>query len=519
MISRRRNLWVAAALGVTLALVAAACAADDSAQEAADAAMAEAGAARSDAAAAMSEAQSAGSAASAGAADAAAAGAEASAATAAADAAAAEADAASAEAAAATAAADAAQAAADLALATAEGSEEAVAAAEAALADAQAAAEAASAEAASAREEAAAAQADAEAAQAEAAAAQAEAEAAQAEAAAAQEEAASARAEAESAREEAAEVARHNVRAIAGDYEAVIRPASQRWTIGHADGLAGIPFTDSVTDSIYEVADAMGVDIIFCDNAYDQEKTVECANLIVAQEADGVIFANWIAGTEELIAGIYIDGGLPCITWDGPHPGCKNFGPDNFEASVEAGRYLAGFAQEQGWDPAETELVVIWTQGVQVMGERRDGAIAGVLESFPIPEENVHVDIPHAALDDVFPLVTDWTTANPDAKNVLCFGHSDQPGVDCALALEQAGFLGRAAAASLGASDEALVDLRERTDEESVFKATISFFPERYGQYLVPAVVDMLEGRIVPDRVIPSVEPVTRANVQELYPG
>jgi len=519
MVSSRRNLWVVAALAATLALLASACAADDSAQEAADAAMAEARAARSDASAAMSEAQSAGSAASAGAADAAAAGAEAGAASATADAAAAAADAASAEAAAATAAADAAQAAADLALATAEGSEEAVAAAEAALADAQAAAEAASDEAASARAEAAAAQADAEAAQAEAAAAQAEAAAAQEEAAAAQAEAASAREEAASAREEAADVARHNVRAIAGDYEAVIRPATQQWTIGHADGLAGIPFTDSVTDSIYEVADAMGVDIIFCDNAYDQEKTVECANLIVAQEADGVIFANWIAGTEELIAGIYIDAGLPCITWDGPHPGCKNFGPDNFEASVEAGRYLAGFAQEQGWDPAETELVVIWTQGVQVMGERRDGAIAGVLESFAIPEENIHVDIPHAALDDVFPLVTDWATANPDAKNVLCFGHSDQPGVDCALALEQAGFLGRAAAVGLGASDEALVDLRQRTDEESVFKATISFFPERYGQYLVPAVVDMLEGRIVPDRVIPSVSPVTRENVQELYPG
>ena len=505
MISRRRNLWAAAALGVTLALVAAACAADDSAQEAADAAMAEAGAARSDAAAAMSEAQSAGSAASAGAADAAAAGAEASAAGAAADAA-------SAEAAAATAAAEAAQAAADLALATAEGNEGAVAAAEAALADAQAAAEAASAEAASARDQAAAAQADAEAAQAEAAAAQAEAAAAQAEAA-------SAREEAELVREEAAEVARHNVRAIAGDYEAVIRPATQRWKIGHADGLAGIPFTDSVTDSIYEVADAMGVDIVFCDNGYDQEKTVDCANLIVAQEADGVIFANWIAGTEELIAGIYIDAGLPCITWDGPHPGCKNFGPDNFEASLEAGRFLAGFAEEQGWDPAETELVVLWTAGVQVMGERRDGAIAGVLESFAIPEENIHVDIPHQALDDVFPLVTDWATANPDAKHVLCFGHSDQPGVDCALALEQAGFLGHAAAVGLGASDEALVDLRQRSDEESVFKATISFFPERYGQYLVPAVVDMLEGRIVPDRVIPSVSPVTRENVQELYPG
>ena len=517
MISSRRNLWVVAALVATLALLAGACAADDSAQEAADAAMAEAGAARSDAAAAMSEAQSAGSAASAGAADAAAAGAEAGAANAAADAATAAADAASAEAAAAAATAAAAQAAADLALATAEGNEGAVAAAEAALVDAQAAAEAAGAEAAAARDQAAAAQADAEAAQAEAEAAQAEAAAAQAEAAAAQAEAEAATSRAESAEREA-EVAQAQVAVQAGDYSTNIRAAEQRWVIGYGDGFAGIPFTDSVTDSINEVAEQMGVEILYCDNAVDQEKTVQCSNLIVDQDADGVIFANWIGGTQELIGGIFTDAGLPCVSYDGPHPGCIAFGPDNFESSREAGRYLAAFANEQGWDPAETELIVLWVPDVPVMPARRDGSIAGVLEGFAIPEENIHVDIPHRDITDVLPNVTDWITANPDAQNVLCFGHSDQPGVDCALALEAGGFLGRAAAASLGASDEALVELCTRTDEESVFRATISFFPERYGQYLVPIVVDMLEGWPVPESVIPSVSPVTRANVDELYP-
>ncbi len=304
-------------------------------------------------------------------------------------------------------------------------------------------------------------------------------------------------------------------------YEAVARPATQRWKIGYGDGLSGIPFTDSVTDSINEVADAMGVDIVYCDNAYDQEKTVQCAELIVSQGSDGVIFANWIAGTEDLITSIFLDAGLSCVAYDGPHPGCVAFGPDNYEASREAGRFLGRFAVEQGWDPAETELIVIWTPGVQVMADRREGSIAGVKEVFDIPDDNIHIDIPHEAADDVLPNVTSWITANPGAKNVLCFGHSDQPGVDCAVALESGGFLGRAAAASLGASDEALVDLRTRTDEESVFKATISYFPERYGEYLVPIVVDMLEGRAdeMPERIIPAVEPVTRANVMELYPG
>ena len=161
---------------LVLTLVAAACAADDSASDAADAAMAEARSASGAAADALSEAQATAAAARSAQADAA---------TGIADAAAADA-----AAQAALAAAEAAQAAADLAQATAEGNVEAMAAAASALEDAQAAADealseaaAAQAEADEARQAAAEAQAEAEAAQAEADEARAEAEAAAAAAA------------------------------------------------------------------------------------------------------------------------------------------------------------------------------------------------------------------------------------------------------------------------------------------------------------------------------------------------
>ena len=262
----------------------------------------------------------------------------------------------------------------------------------------------------------------------------------------------------------------------------------------------------------------MGVEIVYCDNAYNQEKTVECSNNLVTQGAEGVIFANWVAGTEELISGIFKDAGIPCVAYDGPHPGCVAFGPDNFESAKEAGKFLGEYAKAQGWDPKDVQLLLVWTPNVPVHQARAEGATAGVKEVIDIPDENIF-DIPTEQMGDEIANVTTWTTAHPDAKHVLCFGHSDLPGVNCALALEQAGFLGNAAAASLGASDEALVDLRTRTDEESVFKATISYFPERYGQYLVPAIVDMLEGKTVPESVIPAVSPVTRENVNELYPA
>ncbi len=303
-----------------------------------------------------------------------------------------------------------------------------------------------------------------------------------------------------------------------GEYSAEIRPATQRWKIGYGDGLAGIPFTETVTRNINAVAEEMGVDIVYCDNAYDQEKTVACSNNLVTQEVDGVIFANWIAGTEELISGIFQDAGVPCVAYDGPHPNCVAFGPDNYVAAKEAGKYLGEYAVAQGWDPSTVQLLLVWSPDVPVHQARAEGATDGVKEVIDIPEANIH-NIPHKELSDVQPNVTTWATAHPDAEHVLCFGHSDQPGVDCALALEQAGFLGRAVAVGTGASDEALVDLRDRTDEESVFKATISYFPERYGTYLVPIIVDLLEGRDVPERIIPAVEPVTRENVMELYPG
>ena len=41
-----------------------------------------------------------------------------------------------------------------------------------------------------------------------------------------------------------------------------IRRATKAWKIGYGDGLAGIPFTQSVTDNINEVAKQMGVEIV-----------------------------------------------------------------------------------------------------------------------------------------------------------------------------------------------------------------------------------------------------------------
>jgi len=48
--------------------------------------------------------------------------------------------------------------------------------------------------------------------------------------------------------------------------------------------------------------------------------------------------------------------------------------------------------------------------------------------------------------------------------------------------------------------------------------ADTAYFPERYGQILIPAVVDLLEGREVPENLFTPHEAVTKDNIRTLYP-
>ena len=148
---------------------------------------------------------------------------------------------------------------------------------------------------------------------------------------------------------------------------------------------------------------------------------------------------------------------------------------------------LGQHAIEQGWDPAAIQFIAPTAQGCAVCVTRTEGAIAGLQETIDIPDANIDDTIAiETGPDEFIPKVTDWATAHPDAEYVLCFGESDPSAVNCGIALEQAGFLGRAASVGIGASEEAVVEMRSRSAEESIYLGTIAFFPENYGQCLDP---------------------------------
>ena len=58
----------------------------------------------------------------------------------------------------------------------------------------------------------------------------------------------------------------------------------------------------------------------------------------------------------------------------------------------------------------------------------------------------------------------------------------------------------------------------ELAQEENAFKGSVGYFPERYGEFLIPMALDILEGEPIPAEVHMAHIVVDRDNFREYYP-
>jgi ribose transport system substrate-binding protein len=304
------------------------------------------------------------------------------------------------------------------------------------------------------------------------------------------------------------------------DYVPQIRPALRRWRIGNAEGMAEIDFVARVTQGIHEVADEMGVEIaVECDNAVDVEKTFTCMDTIIAADVDGIITANWHEEIEEEYSNMWLEAEIPAVTWDGVHPKTVHFGASNYDAGFAAGEWLGNFMLEQGWDDAVLVLGQDDTP-IQPGVERMNGCKEGLLSVVDLPEDRIfELAIPTPAMyENSYNTMTDWLTGHPNVGHILSCSINDQRSTGISGACEAAGRAETCAVIGQGADAPALTEMHERTDEESSFKGSVAYFPENYGQYLVPMIVDLIEGKEVPEDVRLPHLVIDRSNVDQYYP-
>ena len=275
-------------------------------------------------------------------------------------------------------------------------------------------------------------------------------------------------------------------------------------------------FGIKVEEGIKANAEAAGIELLVADNRLDGPTALANAESFVRRAVDFVIEFQTDVNFGPTIMQKFAKAGIGVVAIDIPMPGATFFGADNPRSGFMGGSYLgqaalARFGVEQV------------TKGYLVVGElpqsgaipamRTEGQVAGfmaVLPDFP-RGQLIRIDTKNT-LQYSFQQMSNVLGRIPAGVPLMLLAINDQSVTGMLRAVQQAGRQGDAIAVGNGA------DELETMAKEETLIASVAYFPERYGNSLIPLGLLFLAGRSPPPAVLVQHLMVTRANICQYYP-
>lgn len=295
--------------------------------------------------------------------------------------------------------------------------------------------------------------------------------------------------------------------------------------VGYASLGEAVPFVVLVSDGIKKVAAQCNLEIAFADNALDPEKALENARTFVVQQVDGVIEFQVHGDISAAVCDILK--GLPVIAIDIAHPECATFMGANNRLAGELGGEGAGRLAKELWDCDIDRIITFEAFGVgQVNIDRLNGLIAGVQKVCPdlaygnfedwsptVPD-SIIIRLDADRVDPGFEKGRDTLTANPDADHIVALCINDDSCLGFLSAVKEAGREGQVIFASQGADPTSQAEMRIN----QYYAGSTAYFPERYGEILVPDIIKAIKGETIEDPHLIEHIFISADNIDQFYP-
>jgi ribose transport system substrate-binding protein len=297
-------------------------------------------------------------------------------------------------------------------------------------------------------------------------------------------------------------------------YEPSLRKIDGDFQIGYMHYGDIDTFGIANSENIKQLADEAGFTLNVYNLKYPSEtEPLTQANASVLKGDKGVISATQTLWDEQYKI-LAEDGCIPVVQLYAFGTAVPNFGVNWENAGTEIGKSLGEIALEKGWDPATTALVQCTNPDYgPVVNSMFDSAPPAVVEAgFAIPEENVFNLTCKVGKHET--VTTDWFTANPDFEHVM-FDTIDDPSADGMInAIDKAGRADDSIIIVNGADPQGQDAIRAGKQTGS-----LAFFPERYGEWSLAMLEDVLAGNPVPMEVNNPTPLITIDNIDEYYPN
>ncbi|MEQ8697513.1 sugar ABC transporter substrate-binding protein [Bauldia litoralis] len=289
-----------------------------------------------------------------------------------------------------------------------------------------------------------------------------------------------------------------------------------KYVLAFANLDRGISFCSKVEKGILANAEAAGIEVVVADNNLDGATALTNAESFINRDVDYVIEFQTDANFGATIMQKMEAAGIKVTAIDIPMPGSTFFGANNPKSGYMGGVYLGQAAIAKfGADKVKEGYFILGDlpQSGAVPAMRTGGQLAGFLAAVEgFPEDHVITIDTKNTLEESFAQTNNVLGRIPEGVPIMTTAINDQATTGTIRAVKQAGREDDLIAVGMGA-DELATMMAEPT-----FIASVGYFPERYGNFLVPMALSELAGNDLPPTVLMTHVMVDKGNVCEYYP-
>lgn len=306
------------------------------------------------------------------------------------------------------------------------------------------------------------------------------------------------------------------LKAMVADATAAHKPNNgKNLVLGFANLQRDVSFCLKVENGMVDNAKAAGVDLQITDNRLDGATALANAQSFLQRQVDHVTEFQTDANFGATIMQQMNDANTKVVAIDIPMPGATFFGANNPRSGFMGGAYLGQAATAKfGADKVKTGYFVVGElpQSGAIPAMRTGGQVAGfkaAVEGFA-DDHIIKIDTKNT-LEESFTQMNNVIGRIPDGAPIMVTAINDQAATGMLRAVKQAGREADLIVVGMGADEiQTMVD-------EPAFVSSVGYFPERYGNYLIPLALMQLAGKEVPDTVLVNHVMVTKDNVCKFY--
>ncbi len=293
-----------------------------------------------------------------------------------------------------------------------------------------------------------------------------------------------------------------------------------KYKIGFANLTDSVDFTKAVEASMKSAATKAGnIDLVVANNNLDGATALNNAENFVAQGVDGVVEFQTDEKFGNVIMNLFQSQpvNIPVIAIDIPMPGATFFGANNYKAGRMAGEAGGDYANAKWGGKVDYILVLELPQSGPIPAARMQGQVEGIQAKLKnkVPDANIIRLDSKNTQDVAFKAVGDALPKIPADANIIAVEINDDTAQGTAAALEAAKRTDHAIVVGQGAVESGLTEMLK---PNSLYLGATAYFPERYGDKIIPAMLDLLACKSVPPAIYVDHVFVTKDNICQIIP-